>query len=68
MQYSEIKSQNIPQLRALLAQTQEQLRELRFRNASRQLKNVHELAATRKLIAQIKTELAAQQNGGTVAA
>lgn len=65
MQYSELKDQSVPQLRALLAQQQEQLRELNFRNASRQLKNVHELTATRKLIAQIKTELTVRKKNDT---
>jgi|GEM_PF-1146906 len=62
MNYTELKEQTLPQLRALLAKNQEQLRELNFRNASRQLKNVHELTAARKTVAQINTELAARAN------
>lgn len=62
MNYTELKDQTVPQLRVLLAKYQEQRRELNFHNASRQLKNVHEIAATRKTIAQIKTELATRQN------
>lgn len=62
MNYTELKEQTLPQLRARLAKNQEQLRELNFRNASRQLKNVHELAAARKTVAQINTELAARAN------
>lgn len=68
MNYSELKEQTVPQLRVALASQQEQLRQLCFRNASRQLKNVHELAAARKTIAQIKTELAVRQRAAATPA
>jgi large subunit ribosomal protein L29 len=52
-----IKSEN--ELRTMLKTEQEKLRELCFKVAQRQLKNVREVRAARKNIAQIMTLLQA---------
>lgn len=58
MELTDLKKKNPEELRKLLKEKQEKLRELRFRAANNQLKQVHTIRGERKIIAQIKTLLA----------
>ncbi len=57
MEFKELKTKNSQELQKLLSVNQEKLRELRFKDSNKQLKNVREIRATRNLIAQILTLL-----------
>ncbi len=54
----ELRDKTQTELTKLLLETQEKLRDLRFRVSRRELKAVHEIAKTRKLAAKITTALA----------
>jgi large subunit ribosomal protein L29 len=60
MKIKEIKSQSVKELEALLAASRLQLKDLRFKDANRALKDVREIRETKKLIAQILTVLKEQ--------
>jgi ribosomal protein L29 len=55
-----IKSEN--ELKTILLAEQEKIRELNFKVAQRQLKNIREVRATKKNIAQISTVLKEKHN------
>jgi len=57
MKYKELKTQAISGLHKLLSETRNKLRELRFKDAGHQLKNVREMREAKKLIAKILTAL-----------
>lgn len=57
MEFKEIKTKGQAELHRLLAETREQVRQLRFRNASGQLKKVRDLRSAKKLAARILTAL-----------
>ncbi len=57
MDFKELSTKNEVDLKTLLATTREKLRELRFKYSNKQLKNVREVRATKKLIANILTLL-----------
>lgn len=57
MEIKELKAKSEAELHRLLAESREQVRELRFKDASRQLKDVREIREVKKLIAQILTLL-----------
>jgi large subunit ribosomal protein L29 len=57
MKFKEIKDKNIKELNSLLSQNREKLRELRFKDANKQLKNVREIRQVRLLISKILTAL-----------
>jgi ribosomal protein L29 len=57
MDFKELTTKNNQELKELLKINQEKLRELRFKDSNKQLKNVREIRATRNLIAQILTLL-----------
>jgi len=57
MELKELKTKSEAELHRLLAETRNQLRELRFKDASRQLKDVRDIREAKKLIAQILTML-----------
>ncbi|NLZ74835.1 50S ribosomal protein L29 [Candidatus Falkowbacteria bacterium] len=57
MDFKELTTKNNQELKELLKVNQEKLRELRFKDSNKQLKNVREIRATRNLIAQILTLL-----------
>ena len=61
MDSQELKSKSAPELQALLSVEQEKLRDLRFKDSNKQLKNIREIRATRNLIAQILTLLNNQE-------
>ncbi|MFA6215025.1 MAG: 50S ribosomal protein L29 [Patescibacteria group bacterium] len=53
MKYKELKSKPETELQKLLTDSREKLRELKFKVASNQLKNVREIRSLRKTIAQL---------------
>lgn len=58
----DLKNKNINELNALLAEDRELLRELRFKDSNRQLKNVRQLRSIKKTIANILTVLNQKQH------
>ncbi len=61
MIFADLQTKSIEQLQVLLAEKNEQLRNLRFKVTENQYKNVREIRKTRKLIAQINTLLCAKK-------
>jgi ribosomal protein L29 len=59
MEYKELKKKQVSDLHKLLNESREKLRDLRFKDANKQLKDVRELRMTRRMIAQIHTLLKA---------
>ena len=57
MEKQDLKDKNKEDLVKLLATHREKLREARFKDSNKQLKNVREIRVTKKLIAQILTLL-----------
>ena len=57
MELKELKNKSEKDLHNTLAESREKLREARFRDASKQLKNVREIRGLKKTIAQILTLL-----------
>ncbi len=57
MKFKDLKKKEIKELQKMLAESRAKLLELRFRDASRQLKNVREIRALRRQIAWILTAL-----------
>lgn len=53
MEFKELKNKSESQLHRALSESREKLRELRFKDASKQLKNVREMRVIRKTISQI---------------
>ncbi len=61
MDKKELSAKNSAELQTLLAATREKLRELRFKDSNKQLKNIREIRATKELVAQILTLLNKQK-------
>ncbi|PIP18016.1 MAG: 50S ribosomal protein L29 [Parcubacteria group bacterium CG23_combo_of_CG06-09_8_20_14_all_35_9] len=57
MEFKELKIKTEKELYSLLASSREKIRDLKFKIASGQLKNVREVRETKKTIAQILTLL-----------
>lgn len=57
MEFGELKNKKTAELHQILAASREKLRDLRFKTAAKQLKNVREVRETKKLIAKILTLL-----------
>ena len=57
MDLKELKQKNNNELQDLLAQERQQLRELRFKDANKQLKTVRQIKQSRQTIARILTLL-----------
>ena len=55
MDKKELLTKDIGELNILLIASQEKLRDLRFKDSNKQLKNIREIRAVRRLIAQILT-------------
>ena len=60
MEFKELKKQSKGQLHKILAETREKLRELRFKDANKQLKNIRDIRNNRLTIARILTLLNAK--------
>lgn len=57
MDIQDIRTKTDTELRELLSEQRILLEDLRFRASARELKNVHEISQTRRLIARILTAL-----------
>lgn len=57
MEFKELKTKSENELHKLLAETRDKLRDLRFKDANKQLKNVREIRKIREMIARIMTLL-----------
>ena len=57
MDIKELKNKSISELHKILAEKRERLRELRFKDAAKQLKNIREIRFLRKDAARILTLL-----------
>lgn len=55
MEFKELQTKSVSELHRMLAESREKLRELRFKDANKQVKDVRELRRERKLQAQILT-------------
>ncbi len=61
MKIKELKEKTELELEALLKATREQIRSSRFKTAAKQLKNVREIRALRRTVAQILTLRSAEK-------
>ncbi|KKR31964.1 MAG: 50S ribosomal protein L29 [Candidatus Falkowbacteria bacterium GW2011_GWF2_39_8] len=57
MELKELKTKSVSELHRQLAESRDSLRDLRFKDASKQLKKVREIRVVKKVIAQILTLL-----------
>ena len=57
MEIKELITKTKPELEKLLAESQEKLRELRFKDSNKQLKNVRSIRVLKQEIARINTLL-----------
>lgn len=57
MEMKELTTKSPADLQKLLAQYREKLRELRFKDSNRQLKNIREIREARETVARILTVL-----------
>lgn len=55
MEFKELKNKTEKELRKLLEESRDKLRNLRFKDANKQLKNVREIRIVKKTIAKILT-------------
>jgi len=55
MEFKELKKKTGKELNQLLSESREKLRDLRFKDANKQLKNIREIRLIRKTIAQVLT-------------
>ena len=62
MEYKELKTKSEAELQKTLAQTREKMRELRFKDSGKQLKNVREIRVLKKTVAKILTLLNINKN------
>jgi len=57
MEFKELIKKNEKELQALLAESRDKLRDLKFKVAARQLKNIREIRVVKELIARVLTVL-----------
>lgn len=62
MNYQEIKNKHADELQKMLLEQREVLRDLRFKDANKQLKDIRQIRKTRQAIAQILMLLRAKKN------
>ncbi|MFA5886479.1 MAG: 50S ribosomal protein L29 [Patescibacteria group bacterium] len=55
MDFKELKIKTVAELQKLLDLNREKLRDLRFKDSNKQLKNIREIRSIKQLIAQILT-------------
>jgi ribosomal protein L29 len=61
MEFKELINKEKSELEKLLASSRNKLRELRFKDSNKQLKNIREIRSVRQLIAQILTTVNKQK-------
>ena len=57
MEFKELKNKEEKDLQKILAQSRDKLRDLRFKDANKQLKNVREIRKEKEIIARVLTLL-----------
>lgn len=57
MEFKELKKKAISELNEILAESRDKLRDLRFKDANKQLKNIREIRKIKNAIAMVLTEL-----------
>lgn len=57
MDYKELKNKNKSDLHKILVESRDKLRDLRFKDANKQLKNVREMRVIKKIVARVLTLL-----------
>jgi ribosomal protein L29 len=57
MEFKELKKKDTNDLHKILAESRDKIRDLRFKDANKQLKNVREIRKIRKTVSQILTLL-----------
>ncbi len=57
MKFKDLENKKIEDLQTLLQQERDKLRDLRFKDSNKQLKNIKEIKETRTNIAQILTRI-----------
>lgn len=62
MEYKELKKKKENELHKILAESRDKLRDLRFKDANKQLKNVREIRNVRDTIARALTLLNSEKN------
>jgi len=62
MEFKELKKKSKNELHKILAQSRDKLRDLRFKDANKQLKNIREIRKLRQVIAQALTLLNTEKN------
>jgi ribosomal protein L29 len=55
MDFKELKTKTIAELQNILSDLRDKLRDFRFKDSSKQLKNIREIRKTKKNIAQVLT-------------
>ncbi len=55
MDFKELKTKSISELHSILAEWRDKLRELRFKDSNKQLKNIREIRAIKRNIARVLT-------------
>ncbi len=65
MDYKDLKNLGLKQLHEMLAEKRDELRELRFKDSEKQLKDVRAIREAKKAIAQILTAINAHDNTQT---
>ena len=64
MDFDEIKTKNAAELKSLIVEKSNELRELRFKLQSQQLKAMHKVRETKKTIARLRMVLASALKAG----
>lgn len=57
MEFKDLKKKEKKELHKILAETRDRIRELRFKDANKQLKNIREIRESKKTVAKIMTLL-----------
>jgi ribosomal protein L29 len=68
MEFKELKKKSSADLRKALTECRDKLKDLRFKDANKQLKNVREIRVVRQTIARIMTLLNAGNHAGSSSA
>ncbi|OGF26329.1 50S ribosomal protein L29 [Candidatus Falkowbacteria bacterium RIFOXYB2_FULL_47_14] len=63
MELKELKKKTISDLHKILAESRDKLRDLRFKDANKQLKNVREIRSVRRVIAWALMLISGDKNG-----